>query len=233
MKNRNSVSSVAVMLVVATGAGTASGTTITFDLGNGSGYQWYSSFSVSSGGYTLTFSNPQGSPHQQTVTFTNGGTTTQTSIPNNQLAFERDSDGLVIGGYWVATQAGTGERQAYPGYTNSFAISLSGPTDLALKGYEVGYVSSSAPITTPFSLSQGATTLSSNNSISSTGSFNISGGSVFMANGASLQFDTSWASDLGLSQIRYLTFEVTSIPGSGLAALGTLGIAGLARRRRC
>jgi hypothetical protein len=219
------------VLAAAMAAGSAFATTITFDLGNGGGYQWYNSFTVSSGGYTLTFTNPLGSPHQQTATFSNGQTQTQTSIPNNQLAFERDSDGLTIGGYWVATQQSTGERVAYPGYTNGFTMSLSGPTDLVLKGYEVGYVSSSAPITTPFSLSQGATTLSSGNSISSAGQYNISGGSVFMANGASLQFETPWTSDNGLSQIRFLTFEVSSVPGAGLAGVSMLGLAGVSRRR--
>lgn len=220
------------MLAAAMLAGSASATTITFDLGNGGGYQWYSSFSVSSGGYTLTFTSPLGSPHQQNLTFSDGTPQSNSSLPNNQLAFERDSDGLAIGGYMISTQVGTGEQVAYPGYTNGFTMTLSGPTNLLLRGYEVGWVRNTAPITTPFSLSQGATTLSSGNSISSTGQYNISGGSVFMANGASLQFGTPWTNDNGLSQIRFLTFEVTSIPGSGLAAIGSLGLTGVVRRRR-
>lgn len=233
MKIGSSASVWTAMMLCAACAGTASATTITFDLGNGGAYAWSTSFSASSGGYTLTFTNPLGSPHQQTsVPFSDGSVGTAPQAPNNQLAFERDSNGLAIGGMVAVFNPTLNEVRALLGYTNGFTMTLSGPTNLLLKGYQVGSVSGLAPITTPFSLSQGATTLSSNNSLSSTGSFNIAGGPVFLADGASLQFDTSWNNDLGRSQIRYLTFEVASIPGAGVVSLSTIGLAAVSRRRR-
>jgi hypothetical protein len=212
---------VAVATLFAVSAGTVSATTITFDLGNGPGYnyEWSNSFSVSSGDYTLTFTDPGGKPFEPTWEFE--GQTVGDPTWANGLAFERDTDGLVIGGYWVwNTPTGSSPQ---PGYTNSFTMTSTGPTNLILTGYRVEFVL--PPITTPFSLSQGATTLSSNNSLSAVGDYSISGGSVFMANGASLLFQTPWTSEPGLSQISSLTFEITAVPEPSTYAMALAGLA--------
>ena len=229
MRVHRSVCGSAVLAVAAI-AGSASATTITFMLGDSPAgntnpyfYHYASGFSVTSGGYTLTFSNPGGAPHQNSVT-TPGGTMTWSILPDNELAFERDSFGLTIGNWAVAGDV------PYPGYTDSFTMTLTGPTNLLLTGYEItwnDYYSGQA-----FNLSQGGTDVSTGNLLGGVGSKNIAGGPLFWQQGTSIDFVASGVTARQLLQIGSLTFEVTSIPGSGLAAIGTLGLAGIARRRR-
>jgi hypothetical protein len=225
-------------------AGSASATTITFNLGDNPagagpfGYHYSSNFSVTSGGYTLAFSNPGGAPHQNNLTFPDPtGVLVNPWAPNNELAFERDSTGLTIGNWWYSTREGI--TQWYPGYTNSFTMMLTGPTNLVLTGYTISWVEVEAVSFTEsarpgsFELTQGGSPVSTGNALGSVGTFGIGGGPLFWQRGTSMEF---LAPDVDsptiLITLESLTFQVTAIPGSGLAAIGSLGLAGIARRRR-
>jgi len=235
MKGRRSVYRLAAFVAAAV-AGSASAATITFTLGDSPAgntnpffYHHSSGFSVTSGGYTLTFSNPGGAPHQNTTTNSHG-TWTTSWLPDNELAFERDSWGLTIGNFlwhWYP-----GPPVPYPGYTDSFTMTLTGPTDLVLTGYEINFVDVPATLAGGFVLTQGGSPVSTGNALDTVGTFGIGGGPVLWQRGTSLEFQAADVNAFSLATLASLTFQVSAIPGSGVAAIGSLGLAGFARRRR-
>ena len=222
------------VLAAALIAGAASATTVTFDLRNYTNtnlgfYQWATSFTYTVDGYTLSFTNPGGTAHSQYW-----GPEPANFDPDvaDGMAFERDEDGLFIGKSWPD----------FAGYTNSFTMTLTGPTNLILTGYEITFVTPNYTDGGAFSLSQEGTLLSSGNDLKTVGPKDIkdingiNSGPLFWQRGTSIDFDhlpdynpNVWKP---LFIIGSLTFEVSTIPGSGLAAIGSLGLAGIARRRR-
>lgn len=211
MRIRSSVSAMAAMAVVV--AGTASAAPVVFTVPN------------------IGFGTPQ-----QTLTITSGDYTLTFTNSSDPYGFYGDSDGLLIGRAIVYSTVDT----------KQFTMTITGPTALLLKSYRVDYVSTwgtpGAPAVPPdFEILRGATAVSSDNVLSAVNSYNANGAAVWNS-GDALTFrlmSDPPAYDpgnpqSGFVQISSLTFEVSAsaIPGSGLAALGTLGVAGVARRRR-
>ena len=206
MKIRSSVSAMAVVA-----AGTASAAPVVFTVP------------------TIGLNTPQ-----QTLVITSGAYTLTLTSSSDAYGFFGDSDGLVIGRYYNYSTNDT----------DQFTMTISGPTALLLKSYDVDYVSTQTATMPAFEILDGATPVSSSNVLSSTGT-KIAGGAAVWNPGGSLTFRlmsplTPYdpVNDPGnrsvFAQIGSLTFEVSAsaVPGSGLVALGTLGLAGVARRRR-
>ena len=219
------------VLAAALIAGAASATTVTFNLrntnptgvGSAGFYDWATTFTYAVGGYTLSFTNPGGTAHSQI--WGPGPTDFDPDVADG-FAFERDEDGLFIGKSWPG----------FAGYTNSFTMTLTGPTNLILTGYDITWLTQGYDDVGDFSLSQGGTLLSSGNDLTTVGPKFINGGPLFWQRGTSIDFYHSPDYDPVLWKplfiIGSLTFEVSTIPGSGLVAIGSLGLAGIARRRR-
>ena len=163
----------------------------------------------------ITFDFTSGVNVTTSFSKTVSGYTLTISNPVGSTYLDGGADGLSIGD--------TGYGGLY-----AFNIQVSGGP-LVFKNYEVGRVDGSG--TNPFDLS-GGTGESTGNSLASVGVFNYNG-SMLIAPGDTVLFNSPGTNDFMYAEIKYMTFSTVPEPSTyALGAIATGVMAAVARRRK-